>query len=202
MKINRPVYIIHREILSMKKSTRELIIESTAYLLQQRGYVGTGINDIIEHSGAPKGSLYYHFPGGKEQLTIEAVQWTNKNVTAFIRNNLTKYDDAIESIKQFILDSASRFDEDNYFQGVPITALVLETASVSENLRSACQEVFDNWSKEFANKLMSYGYEMEQARELGTTINIMIQGAFVMSLAKKDSKSFIAIAETVPLLLE
>src|SRR5699024_11260727 len=106
-------------------------------------------------------------------MTIEAVQWTNNNVTAFIRSYLTKYDDAVEAIKQFILDSASRFDEDNYFQGVPITALVLETASISENLRNACQEVFDNWSEELANKLMAYDYEIDKAKELVLTIYII-----------------------------
>ncbi|MGM8212151.1 TetR/AcrR family transcriptional regulator [Virgibacillus sp. W0430] len=185
----------------MKKNSRDNMIESTAFLLQKRGYVGTGVNDIIEHSGSPKGSLYYHFPEGKEQLALEAVKWTNRNVTAFIKGNLEKYTDPVVSIKQFILDSANRFEKDNYFHGVPITALVLETASISDNLRMACQEVFDAWSTEFANKLVEQGYNQKEAENLGTTINIMIQGAFVISLAKKNAEALKVVAEKIPLLL-
>lgn len=178
------------------------MIKSTAYLLQRNGYAGTGINDIIQHSGAPKGSLYYHFPNGKEQLAIEAVRWTKQNVTAFIKETLSQYDDAVESIKHFVLDSAKRFEENNYFQGVPITALVLETAATSDELRKACQEVFEAWSKEFANKLLLNGYSESEAKVLGDTINIMIQGGFVVSLARKNADALKTVASNISLIMQ
>lgn len=173
------------------------MIRSTAYLLQRNGYVGTSINDIIEHSGSPRGSLYYHFPNGKEQLALEAVLWTKENVTAFITESLAKYDDAAQSIEAFLIDSGKRFEENNYFNGVPITALVLETAATSDKLRSACQEVFDAWSSAFADKLIANGYSKNEAKVLGETINAMIQGGFVLSLARQDGNVLKIMASNI-----
>lgn len=186
----------------MKRNSREEMIKSTAYLLQKNGYAGTGMNDIIQHSGAPKGSIYYHFPDGKEQLAIEAVLWTKKNVTAFIKERLSQYEDPEESIQQFFLDSARRFEENNYFQGVPITAMVLETASTSEKLRKACQDVLDAWSKEFAKKLAANEYSEPEATRLGDTLNMMIQGALIMSLARQNAAPLKTAASHIPLIIQ
>ena len=58
----------------MAKDTSARMIEATARMLQHRGYHGTALSDILEASGAPRGSLYFHFPGGKDQLAIEATR--------------------------------------------------------------------------------------------------------------------------------
>jgi|SRR5699024_4939568 len=186
----------------MKRNTREELIKATAKLLQMKGYVGTGLNDIIRLSGAPKGSLYYHFPQGKEQLAMEAVNWTKKNVTDFIKRRLTLYEDPVQAIQQFIIESAERFEKDNYFFGVPITALVLETSSTSENLRKSCNEVFEAWGKEFSEVLKTNGYDNEEAFEIGMNINSMIQGAFVISMARNDATAIKSIAQKIPLIID
>jgi len=186
----------------MKRNTREEMIRATAKLLQTKGYVGTGMNDIIQQSGAPKGSIYYHFPQGKEQLAIEAVNWTRDTVTNFIKEKLALHKDPVQAIQHFIAESAERFEKDNYFFGVPITALVLETSSTSENLRKSCNEVFESWGKEFSNILKANGYDNEEAFEIGMIINSMIQGAFVLSLASKDSTALKAVSERIHLILK
>ncbi|TGW02048.1 TetR/AcrR family transcriptional regulator, partial [Mesorhizobium sp. M2D.F.Ca.ET.145.01.1.1] len=58
----------------MATDTRTRMIEATALLLRRRGYHGTSLNDILTASGAPRGSLYFHFPGGKDQLVIEVTR--------------------------------------------------------------------------------------------------------------------------------
>ncbi|EQB37811.1 hypothetical protein M948_04410 [Virgibacillus sp. CM-4] len=186
----------------MKKNTREEMIKATAKLLQKKGYVGTGLNDIIQQSGAPKGSIYYHFPNGKEQLAIEAINWTKQVVTNFIKEKLTLHDNPVEAIQYFIAESAERFEKDNYFIGVPITALVLETSSTSENLRKACNDVFEAWSTEFSQVLEINGYEKEKANKLGESINSMIQGAFIVSLARKDSSAIRGMSHMIPIILK
>ena len=54
-------------------SAREEILQATTALLEKQGSHATGLNEIIRESGAPKGSLYYYFPEGKDQLVSEAV---------------------------------------------------------------------------------------------------------------------------------
>lgn len=66
----------------MRKNTKDEIIRTTAKLIQEKGYVGTGLKEIIEQSGAPRGSIYYHFPDGKEQIALEAVKWTREAAAA------------------------------------------------------------------------------------------------------------------------
>ncbi|GGN65257.1 TetR/AcrR family transcriptional regulator [Oceanobacillus indicireducens] len=185
----------------MKKNTREEMIKATAKLLQTNGYVGTGLNDIIRLSGAPKGSIYYHFPDGKEQLAIEAVNWTRETVANYIKEKLEVHQDPVLSIQEFILESAERFEKDNYFFGVPITALVLETSSTSENLRKACNEVFEAWGNVFSDILKNKGYDNDKANEIGMIINSMIQGAFVISLARRDSTALKKIANQIPFIM-
>ena len=51
------------------------MIRSAALLFRENGYSGTGFRDVIAHSGAPRGSIYHHFPDGKEQLAADTVEW-------------------------------------------------------------------------------------------------------------------------------
>src|SRR3982751_5168753 len=87
-------------------STRDQIIETTCDLLELQGYHATGLNKIIKESGSPKGSLYYHFPGGKEELAIEAVNHVGKIVLQRIRENLEQIENPAESIQIFIKNIA------------------------------------------------------------------------------------------------
>lgn len=186
----------------MKKSSREDMIRATAYLLQKKGYFGTGLNDIIKHSKAPKGSIYYHFPKGKEQLAIEAIEWTKFNVTNFIKEKLGELSDPAEAIQNYFQDSADRFEQDNYFQGVPITAIVLETSDLSDELRKTCGSVFESWHEIFADKLSENGYSDYSANEIAMTLNAMLQGALVICLTRKDGVPLRVIADVVPALLK
>ncbi len=136
----------------MRKNTKDEIIRTTAKLIQEKGYVGTGLKEIIEQSGAPRGSIYYHFPDGKEQIALEAVKWTREAVRSFIQEELSKHEDALIAIQSFILDSADRFEKNRYFVGVPIAALILETSSTNDNLRKSCEGAFETWSLEFMKK--------------------------------------------------
>ena len=71
--VNRPVVIFPCNVSQMKRDARRRMVVTTAKLLQRQGYNGTGLNQIVAEAEAPKGSLYFHFPGGKEQLAAEAI---------------------------------------------------------------------------------------------------------------------------------
>ncbi len=71
-------------------STRDHIIDTTSQLLEQQGYFATGLNQIVQESGAPKGSLYYYFPEGKEELTAEAIERSAAKFSGIIRTELAR----------------------------------------------------------------------------------------------------------------
>ena len=71
------------------RSTRDQIIDTASALLERQGYAATGLNQIVRESGAPKGSLYHYFPGGKDEIAVESLQQGAQAVAERIREALT-----------------------------------------------------------------------------------------------------------------
>ncbi len=65
-------------------STRDRLIRVALEQFQARGYSGAGLADLLQRAGAAKGSFYHHFPGGKEELAVAAVQWLQDRVTGYL----------------------------------------------------------------------------------------------------------------------
>ena len=67
--------------------TKSLIIDIATNLFQQKGYLGVGVNEILKACNITKGSLYHHFPNGKEELLIACLQSMNEAITTDIEDN-------------------------------------------------------------------------------------------------------------------
>ena len=89
----------------MANDTRTRILETTALLLRQRGYHGTSLNDILSASAAPRGSLYFHFPGGKDQLVIEVTRDSVADVTKRLGEALATESDPAVAVHHIYLDA-------------------------------------------------------------------------------------------------
>ncbi|MEH7073053.1 TetR/AcrR family transcriptional regulator [Neobacillus drentensis] len=185
-----------------KESSKTKLIKTASRLFQLQGYHATGLNQITKESGAPKGSLYYHFPEGKEQLAIESVQLTTKFVSEGIEQGLNKFVDPIEAIQNFIIELAGQFKKERYQEGVPIAAVALETALVSEPLRKACQSSYESFQQLFTQKLINSGFEKKRAEELGIVINSMVEGAFLVSFTFGNNEPLLLLAKQIPVLLQ
>nr|WP_251009743.1 TetR/AcrR family transcriptional regulator [Bacillus sp. ISL-39] len=177
------------------------MISAASRLFQLQGYHGTGLNHILKESGAPKGSLYYYFPDGKEQLAVESVQLTAQHVRDRIKRGLDQKKDAVEAIQGFIEEMAKQYQNDGSQEGVPIAAVALETALFSEPIRKACQSGYEGFQEAFAEKLLQSGFEESRARELGIVINSMIEGAFLLSFTTGNNEPLLLAAKNIPALL-
>ncbi|AGK53374.1 TetR/AcrR family transcriptional regulator [Bacillus sp. 1NLA3E] len=184
-----------------KESSRDKLLSTASRLFQLQGYHGTGLNQITKESGAPKGSLYHYFPNGKEELAIEAVKLTSAFVSKNIKESLKQIEDPVIAIQNFIETMALRFENERSMVGVPIAAVALETSHSSELLRKACQEAYESFQNEFTQKLINSGFDQQKASELGIVINSLIEGAFLLSFTRGDSKPLLLIAKQIPVLL-
>ena len=191
-----------------KTNTRDRIVEAATVLFQLKGYHATGLNEILRESNAPKGSLYYYFPDGKEQLALEAVNLTKVFVEKTITGRLAEIQDPVESIKNSIEEMAdliyTQKDEKialSSTKKVSINLIALETAATSETLRKACESAFNAWQNVYTQKLIDGGFSREKAETLGLVIQSMVEGAIIMSLTKKSDAPFIEIAKQIPILL-
>jgi TetR/AcrR family transcriptional repressor of lmrAB and yxaGH operons len=161
-------------------STRDQIIATTCDLLELQGYHATGLNQIIKESGTPKGSLYYHFPGGKEELAVEAVSHAGRLVLQRIRENLAQADDGAEAIRTFIRNIALNVELSGYRAGGPITTIAMETAATSPVLREACERIYAGWQAVFAEKLMRGGLKEHHSRRIAALIIAAIEGGVIL----------------------
>jgi len=187
--------------MQIQGKSRENLLKAATRLFHLQGYHATGLNQILKESGAPKGSLYYHFPNGKEQLAVEAVNAMGAFVYNDAKHNLAQHDDAVEAFQFLVRNIARHFDDIDNLNGVPIGLLAAETSLISEPLRQACQAAFASWETLYREKLHAYGFGEDESGKLALVINAMIEGAITRSLTYKNGEPLYYVADCIPKLL-
>ncbi|WP_100406084.1 TetR/AcrR family transcriptional regulator [Bacillus solitudinis] len=188
--------------MTFKNDTQVKILETASRLFQIQGYHATGLNQIIKESGSPKGSLYYYFPGGKEELAAEAIHYTREAVTSHLRQRLEIHTNAVVAIQSFIKEFSTKFEKVQKLEGAPIGLLALETWMMSDLLREACRLTYESFQQTFVDKLIDDGFDEERARKLAVVISSMIEGALVHCVTRKDGQPLLIISEHIPILLK
>lgn len=183
-------------------STRDQIIETTSALLEAQGYHATGLNQILAESGTPKGSLYYYFPAGKEELTAEAITRTGRLVAQRIEQGLAASDDPCEAIPLFVSTIAHHVETSGFRAGGPLMIVAMETATSSERLNSACREAYHLIQQAFQNKLLTSGYSEAQAAQLATFITSSTEGGIILSRTNHSGDPLRIVAEVLRTLLK
>jgi TetR/AcrR family transcriptional regulator, lmrAB and yxaGH operons repressor len=162
-------------------STRDQIIETTCELLEAQGYHGTGLNQILRESGAPKGSLYYYFPEGKDELTAEAIERSGRLVEERVRTYLAQHKDAASAVRSLVEVIAYHVEASGFRSGGPLMTVAMETATTNERLNLACREAYRHIQQAFEDKLKASGFSEERAAHLATFINASIEGGIILS---------------------
>jgi TetR/AcrR family transcriptional regulator, lmrAB and yxaGH operons repressor len=176
-------------------STRDHILETTCALLEAQGYHATGLNQILAESGAPKGSLYYYFPKGKEELAAEAIARVGKIVAQRIRDGLAAVEDPGEAVGEFVRTIAYHVEASGFSAGGPLMTVALETVNSSEYLNRACREAYRLLQEAFQEKLVAGGYAQVQAAQLATFITAAIEGGIILSRTRHSGEPLRAVAE-------
>ena len=186
----------------MSNSTREKIITTTADLLEKQGYAATGLNQIVKESATPRGSLYYYFPEGKEELAVEAVKQRMSEMAEFTRQMLNRYDDPVESIYKLMMDMAERMEQVDCCSGAPIAAVALEASNSSDRLRRACAEGYQKLQDVFVAKLIMGGFPSEQAKSLAVTMNAAVEGAMILGRTNQNAAALRTVATNMKQLMQ
>lgn len=183
-------------------SKRDQIIETTCQLVEMQGYHATGLNQILAQSDAPKGSLYYYFPDGKDGLVAEAIAYTNEQIRRRLEESLAAYDSPVEAIPAFVRTLAFHVEQSGYKAGGPITAVALEVASTNERLNAACQKAYRAWQAVVEEKLLVGGYAPQRAQRLAVMTIALIEGAIILSRTEQNTAPLLAVAAELELLLD
>lgn len=178
----------------MAKDTREHMIETTAGLVHRRGFHGTSLNEILAESGAPRGSLYYHFPGGKEELVLEATRKGIAIVTQVLKQVLTDSPDPADGVRAFIEAAAHELRDSGYVFGCPVAPIILDSPE-SSALAEVCQKALEEWQQVLVEGLDSSGIERGRAESLATVIVCGLEGGLILARARRDIAPLDAVAE-------
>jgi TetR/AcrR family transcriptional repressor of lmrAB and yxaGH operons len=177
-----------------------------ARLIEKQGYHATGLNEIIRESNTPKGSLYYYFPGGKEQIGAEAILEAGKIISGRLRGVLEGYTQPAEAVYDFLMRMAENVEASQFSAGSPLTTATIETAMTCEAINQACRDAFDLILATFKDKFIEDGFAEIQAAELALYITTVVEGGILMSrtyhhaepirLAAKHLKAYLTVCLT------
>ncbi|WP_313813665.1 TetR/AcrR family transcriptional regulator [Glutamicibacter sp.] len=177
--------------------TKARLAESMLELIQANGYSGTGLNAVIEHASAPKGSVYFHFPDGKEGLGVAAVELAAKQFENLIAETSVAAGGPAEAARYAIDVLAEIVGTSNFRLGCPVSVVTLEMGSESERLRQACAQAFESWIAPTAALLEANGVNIDEARALATVVISTIEGAVIVSRAMQNTQPLRAAADVV-----
>ncbi|WP_246364517.1 TetR/AcrR family transcriptional regulator [Nonomuraea rhodomycinica] len=189
--------------------TSARLVEAMLELIQARGYAGTGLNTVVEHAGAPKGSLYFHFPEGKEALGERAVELAAGRFRDLLAESATAPEspagraEGAGAVVCRVIDVLARMVEDSDYQlGCPVSVVTLEMGAQSERLRDACANAFDSWITPVAEHLAAHGRPLPEARTLATAVVSTVEGAMIVSRAQRSVEPLRCAAHAVTVLLD
>ena len=182
-----------------ERPTRERIIDTTAQLLQRQGYHGTGLNQILDEAKAPKGSMYFHFPGGKEQLAAEAIARAGDYLDAALAAH--HRESAEESIDAYLADVAILLERTNYADGCPIATVTLEVAPTISHLGDTCHQVYTRLLDRVRGWLEEDGFTTDDADERAFLVYAAIEGALVFAKAQRSTRSIERLRTQLPSLV-
>lgn len=188
--------------LSNKHNAREAIVDTASRLFFSQGYHATGLNQIIKDSESPKGSLYYYFPHGKEELALTCINRISDNVAQKLRHYVDNSVNTAAGVQAFILEVAQEAVESSFERIVPFSFWVaVETSCVSTELRNACQSVFNDWQEVVVRRLMAEGAGEEAAACKASVIVSLFEGALLQALTYRSEEPLLAAAEIIPEIL-
>lgn len=185
--------------MSEKHNTRHAILETAARLFFTKGYHATGLSLIIKESACPKGSLYYYFPDGKEELALECINCTRDLVIEKWNRKFSAYEEPAEAVQAFVIDMAEDAEKYDYQGYMPFSFwMAVETSSISEKLRAAGQEVFAAWQSVISERLVAYGMAEPKAKEIGVVVVSLLEGALILTLTNRDKQPLLTAAKCIP----
>lgn len=177
-----------------RTDTRQRMLDTAADLFQTQGYHATGLTQLTTAGGAPKGSLYFHFPGGKEQLAAEAVRLSSERTGALLEAIVRDAPDPATGINRAVDALASFLAESDFQRGCPLATVALDAAATSEPIREACADGYSSWHDILASYFAAQGLSTERADELATVVLATIEGGLLLARTRRDVAPLRAVA--------
>lgn len=163
-------------------------------LLEVQGYYATGLNQLIQESSTPRGSLYFHFPGGKEELASEAVRRAGTEISHNLEATLNTHVEIGDAIAAFVFKLAEELETSDFRKGCPVANVAMETAAISDRLRQTCEQIYSEWHNLLQQRLQKAGLQQPEADSWSLLIWASVEGALLLSRTYRSTEPLETVA--------
>ncbi|NKY55029.1 TetR/AcrR family transcriptional regulator [Nocardia flavorosea] len=175
---------------------RAAMIRSAISLIRRRGVAAVSFTDVLNASGAPRGSVYHHFPGGKTQLVTEATRVAGARVTGELTRVLETPETAA-ALRELAETLARGLDRGDYAVGCPIAAAALGN---EPDAVAAAGATFDTWRDLIAGKLVRDGAAPQRARSVAVLVISALEGALIVARTERDPAALDTVVDELGVL--
>ncbi|MDQ6805641.1 MAG: TetR/AcrR family transcriptional regulator [Actinomycetota bacterium] len=181
-----------------RPNSRERLLDAAGDLLRTKGPAASGTTEILARANAPRGSFYFHFPDGKEQLVAEAVERCAAATEAAMIDALEDRSIPMpQRIERFVKAVAAELVADDYRLGCAVGATVLEASATSPSLRQVTETAFLSWTSALIERFAAEGVDPDRASVLADAVIAGLEGATMMARARRDPAPLEHVATTL-----
>lgn len=176
----------------MARDSKVKMVRSAAALIGTRGLSATSLSEVLTLSGAPRGSIYHHFPDGKRQLAEDAIGWTSDQVLGHLRSCRARTPADllacfIDLWRQSVLASRGS-------TGCAVAGVAIDIGAFDDDLIGIVRGTFRSWVDELATRLMELKLPPDRARSIAVAAVASMEGALILCRAEGNSKPLEAVS--------
>lgn len=180
--------------------SRTALVDTAALLFRRQGYAATGVNQILEIADVKAGSLYHHFPAGKQELAAAVVDGVGAAIERRLRELLDSGSPVSDIVDGWIDLMAAGLAGDQR-DGCPIEPIATESVNASEQVREASARAFGGWCLAVADRLRADGWPAADADQTALAVIALIEGALILSRIAGDADALNAAKAAVRTLI-
>jgi TetR/AcrR family transcriptional repressor of lmrAB and yxaGH operons len=182
--------------------TRARIAKAAKHLFQQRGYHAVGTAEIVAEAAATKGSLYHHFPEGKERIACEVVAAVRDDVLARLDALDASGLDASAVVVALAEEMAGWLEACRYREGTLLASLAVGAVPDAPHLQRALAQALEAWRARLGAILIRAGFRKRPARALAQTVLAGLEGALLIARIDRNARVLVEVGRSLGSLIE
>jgi AcrR family transcriptional regulator len=180
--------------------TRKKMLLSAAEVMRERGAAGVTIDEVLARSGAPRGSVYYHFPDGRNQILTEALRFSGESITAMI-------DDAAgwgarALLREFVEFWERLLTERDFAAGCPVVAAAIGSTDDELALSTEAGTILSRWCAALTRAFVNDGFDDDDAASLAVMSIAALEGAVVLSRSTRSTAPLRQVGDQLEFLIK
>lgn len=188
--------------MGRQTDTRERMVDAAVTLFGRNGYTNVSLLDVVLEAKAPRGSIYHHFPNGKDELALEVAAAWRYQIEREAARLAAKSTSAVRFLRAVIDQTRKSVVSSDFSEGCAMSGIIANVGGqADEPVREAVGATFDGWIDALAQGLVTSGVRPARAQQVAMQVVVAIEGAITVSRATRDVAPFSAVQDMIPALL-